>query len=211
MTDSNILIRHKLVDRLLHWVMALCVMILMATAFLPIYEIDFSWVTPHWITGVVLTMAILLHILRSLFWFRLKRMWFGLRDFKDTFRTLAWFFRIKQSVLKPGKYSPAQKMIHHAFSLVVLTAVVTGLLMMFKVDTPFWERDPYIFSSDTWGFIYVLHGFSSLFLITMIMVHIYFALRPEKRLYLRAMVFGWISHEEFINNHDPERWSDTNK
>lgn len=38
------------------------------------------------------------------------------------------------------------------------------------------------------------------------MTHIYFALRPEKALYLRAMISGWITREEFSRRHDPERW-----
>ena len=69
----------------------------------------------------------------------------------------------------------------HAFSVVVLTAVITGVLMMLKIDNPFVERDPYFFSSSVWGIIYVLHDAASLFLVTMIMLHVYFGIRPEKK------------------------------
>lgn len=121
--------------------------------------------------------------------------------------TLGWFFRLrKKTPDKPGKYSPAQKLIHHSFSVVVLTSVVTGLLMMVKIDTPFWERDPYWLSSKTWGIIYVLHDAASMILVTMIMLHVYFAFRPEKRMYLRSMVLGWITREEYNNHHDSDRW-----
>ena len=58
----------------------------------------------------------------------------------------------------------------------------------------------------TWGIVYVLHGLGALLLITMVMTHIYFALRPEKLLFTRAMLRGWITRREFEEQHDPERW-----
>lgn len=133
-------------------------------------------------------------------------MWLGTTDIGEVFATLAWFFKFRKSVPKPGKYSPAQKIIHHIFALMILTAVVTGLLMMVKIDTPLWKRNPYMLSSDTWGIIYVLHGSVAVILITVIMLHVYFALRPEKRFYLRSMILGWISRDMFEKNHDPDRW-----
>jgi cytochrome b subunit of formate dehydrogenase len=193
-------------DRVLHWIMACCVLTLMGTALLPILGIKFSWVTAHWITGLVLTAAVFMHLLRSLHWSRLKQMLLGPRDLRDALATLAWFIRFRHSAPRPGKYSPAQKFIHLAFAGLILAAIVTGLLMMVKIDTPLWQRDPYLFSAATWGVIYLIHGAAAVILITVIMLHVYFALRPEKRCYLRAMIQGWISREMFEKNHDPDRW-----
>ena len=78
--------------------------------------------------------------------------------------------------------------------------------MLVKVDTPWWERDPYWISDGAWGIVYAVHGFSALLLITLVMTHVYFALRPEKALYLRSMIRGWITREEYLREHDPERW-----
>ena len=64
-----------------------------------------------------------------------------------------------------GKYSLAQKAIHHAFTIVVLTAIGTGLMMLVKIDTPWCERDPYWLGEYVWGVIYVLHDLAALFLI----------------------------------------------
>ena len=206
MTNPDVLIRHRLLDRVLHWIMAACVLILMGTALLPISGIKFPWVTTHWITGLALTAAVVLHLLRSLPWSRLKRMWLGPADIRDALATLAWFFRLRHSVPLPGKYSPAQKFIHLVFAVLILSAIVTGLLMMVKIDTPLWKRNPYLFHADTWGVIYVVHGAAAVILITVIMLHVYFALRPEKRFYLRSMIQGWISRDMFEKNHDPDRW-----
>ena len=187
--------------------MAISVLVLLATAYLPIFGLKFPWVVPHWITGLVLTVLLLVHIGWSLAWQRLRQMLFWIRDLKDAVKTLAWFFRLsRKQPNMPGKYSPAQKLIHHTFALVILTSVVSGLLIMVKIDTPFWDRNPYWLTNKTWGYIYVAHDLASMILVTMIMLHVYFALRPEKRLYLRSMFLGWISRDEYSSHHDPDRW-----
>lgn len=205
--QTDRVIRHVKLARLLHWLMAISVITLLGTAYLPIFGIKFPWVTTHWITGLVLATALLVHIGWSLQWQRLRHMLFWIRDIRDAVMTLAWFFRLKKTgPEKPGKYSPAQKIIHHSFALVVLTSIVSGLLMMVKIDTPLWERNPYWLSNKTWGVIYVVHDLASMILVSMIMLHIYFAIRPEKRLYLRSMFLGWITREEYSSHHDPDQW-----
>jgi cytochrome b subunit of formate dehydrogenase len=96
--------------------------------------------------------------------------------------------------------------MHHGVSVFVLVTIITGLLMMVKIDTPFWERDPYWLSDQSWGIVYVSHGLAALFLMSIVMIHIYFSLRPEKLMYLRSMIFGWLSRAEFMDQHDPQRW-----
>ena len=54
--------------------------------------------------------------------------------------------------------------------------------------------------------MYVLHGLAALLLVTMVMMHVYFALRPEKLKFTRAMIRGWITRQEFDEHHDPKRW-----
>ena len=78
--------------------------------------------------------------------------------------------------------------------------------MMVKVDTPLWTRDPYWLSDSTWGVVYVLHGVAAMTSITLIMVHVYFALRPEKLWQTRSMILGWITGSEYAEQHDPARW-----
>lgn len=193
--SSERVMRHAAVDRAFHWLTSLAVLTLLGTGLLPVLGVKFSWVTIHWITGVLLTLLVLFHLVRATFWQKLRCMWIGMRDLRDTLQKAP-----------PGKYSLAQKLMHHAMSVMVLTAVATGLCMLAKVDTPWWKRDPYFFAADTWGIIYVLHGFAAVSAITLIMIHVYFALLPEKRLYLRAMWRGWITPAELAANHDPQRW-----
>jgi cytochrome b subunit of formate dehydrogenase len=90
-------------------------------------------------------------------------------------------------------------------------ASVTGAIMLAKVDTPLWQRNPYLLDASTWGIVYVLHGASALLILTLSMAHIYFSLLPGKRAYLRAMINGQMTREEAAEFHDPERWSGQRK
>jgi len=200
--------RHRAAERLYHWLMAASMLVLLATGFLPILGIKFAWVDPHWIAGVVLTVLVLFHVVRAVTALTLATMWIGWTEFKSALR--ATFAELAGGSRQPkriGKYSVGQKFFHHGVALVVLTAIVTGLAMMVGIDGPFWERDPLFIPADTRGLVFVLHGFAGLFSITMIMVHIYFACRPEKMYMTRSMFRGWISRDEYKKNHDPELWS----
>lgn len=201
------IVRHALVDRAFHWITAASVLILLATAFLPIVGIEFGWVTIHWITGLALLVAVVFHTVRALIWQDLRSMWIGAADLRDAAAIVRTTLRTSRDPLpKPGKYSFAQKLIHHLFALVVLTTLVTGCLMLTRIDTPWWRRNPYWLADQIWGIVYVLHGLAALLLITMVMTHIYFALRPEKLVFTKAMIRGWVTRGEFADHHDPQRW-----
>ena len=88
---------------------------------------------------------------------------------------------------------------------------ITGVIMLAKVDTPLWKRDPYLLEQSTWGIVYVLHGASALLILTLSLLHVYFSLLPEKRAYLRAMINGRMTREEAAEFHDPQRWSGQRK
>ena len=194
---SNIT-RHRGIDRLFHWLSAAALLILLFTGIAPGLGVDFAWVTIHWVAGVVLTVLVLLHIARAMLWQDWRSMLIGPKDFRIAMTREG----------KPGKYSLAQKSMHTTVTVLSLVAIVTGLVMMVKVDTPFWERDPYWLDASTWGYIYVLHGLSAMLFVTVIIVHVYFALRPEKLFYTRSMIRGWITRDELRANHDPKKWPD---
>jgi cytochrome b subunit of formate dehydrogenase len=188
--------RHESVDRIFHWVMAVSVLVLLVTGVFPIIGLEFSWLTIHWIAGLVLTASVVFHIVRSLFWQDIKTMSISVRDLKEPF----------DASLKPGKYSVAQKGMHAAVTVLVLLVIGSGLVMFAMIDTPWWDRSNSI-AESTLGWVFLLHGLSTLALIVLISLHIYFGLRPEKLFYTRSMIKGWISREELEANHDPERWA----
>ncbi|TDJ38099.1 MAG: cytochrome b/b6 domain-containing protein [Gammaproteobacteria bacterium] len=202
-------LRHRLAERLFHWLMAVCMLVLLLTGFLPVLGVNFAWVDPHWIAGVILTVLVLFHVVRALFFLSLSNIWIRWREFTGSVSAVtAEALGKSNRNRKIGKYSVGQKGFHHAVALVVLLAIVTGLVMMVGIDGPFWERNPFIISESSRGLVFVLHGFAGLISITMVMVHVYFAMRPEKMYMTRSMIRGWISREEFEQNHDPELWQE---
>ncbi len=206
MTDVDI-VRHSLFDRLFHWLSAFLVLILLFTSFLPVIGLNFSWVTIHWVAGFVLTGIVLLHTIRACFWQDLRVMFFGPMDLTEIKSTLGWLLNLSRArPIKPGKYSPAQKLMHHFVSLFLLVALICGLLIMVKIDTPLWDRDLYWLSDQNWGIVYVLHGLAALLIMSVVMIHIYFAVRPEKMMYTRSMITGRLTKTEYLDQHDPERW-----
>lgn len=178
--------------------MAISILILLATGLFPVFEIKIGWVEPHWISGVIFTIVMFVHLIKSLHKEKIKSMWISVQDLRDYIST---------DHIQGGKYSLEQKLMHHGMTFFSLISLSTGWLMMQKIDTPLLTRDPFIYTAETWGLIYVLHGVSMLFFISFIMLHIYFSLRPEKMLFFRAMIKGWITKEEYVENYDPLRWN----
>jgi hypothetical protein len=58
----------------------------------------------------------------------------------------------------------------------------------------------------TWGMMYVLHGLAGVGFITLTIVHVYFAIRPEKLPITASMIVGSMSREFYLKEHDPKRW-----
>lgn len=184
--ETQIGARHKWPDRAFHWVMAATVIVLTASAFLPILGIRFDWVPIHWISGLVLVVAILFHLVRVVAVHGLREMTPGLEDIREAAGDI-----VGGAVgLKPAKYDVYQKSYHWASAIAVLAVTVTGVIMLVKIDTPFWRRDPSIMSDQDWGVVYAIHGLSSLAIIFLVILHVYFSILPEHRATLRSMIAG---------------------
>jgi len=200
--------RHRLVDRAYHWLTAACVLTLLATAFLPIIGYKFEWLGLHWTTGVGLSALVLMHIVRAVIWQDFWAMMIDGTDLRNGWRHFRRAFGGHGAAPgKPGKYNGLQKLYHAGIAVLVLSIVATGLLMLLKIDTPLWRRNPYVLADYQWGWIYVAHGFAAMALITMVMIHIYFAVRPDEWRLTRSMFRGWITRSEFEEHHDKTRWA----
>lgn len=200
--------RHSLAARLFHWLMAMAMLTLLFTAFLPKVGVRFPWVTYHWIAGLVLTASILFHIVHASFWLDFWSIWPDKADREDSMRRLRR--ALGQSAPPPrrfAKYPLENKMYHGVIMLAGLAVMLTGVFMMFRVRTPIFTRNPYLFGDMTWGLMYVLHGLAGVGLIALIMIHIYFAVRPEKLVITKSMIFGTLDREHYLEHHDPRRWT----
>ncbi len=119
--------RHSLVARAFHWVMAISMLVLLFTAFLPKVGVRFDWVTYHWIAGTVLTVSILFHIVHASFYLDFWSIWPDKIDMRDAMR------RVMRFMGKPepppdrfAKYPLENKLYHGVIMLSGLAAIVTG-------------------------------------------------------------------------------------
>jgi len=200
--------RHTLAARLFHWVMAASMFALLITAFLPKVGIQFNWVLYHWIAGLVLTVSILFHIIHATFFLDFWSIWPDKTDLIDAKnRTLRFFGKDAPLPSKFAKYPLENKLYHGVVMLAGLAVILTGLLMMKRVETGIFVRNPYLFSDMTWGMMYVLHGLAGVGFIALTIMHVYMGVRPEKFPITKSMIFGWMSRDFYLEEHDTGRWA----
>jgi len=198
--------RHSLMARAFHWVMAAAMFTLLFTAFLPVVGVKFAWVTWHWIAGVVLTGSIVFHIIHASVWLDFWSIWVGPKDIPELKAELMRELGKEVPGPKSGKYPLGNRLYHTVIVVTALGAVLTGVLMMSRVRTPFFTRNPYLLGDATWGVTYVAHGLAGVALVGLVMAHVYFAVRPEKWWITKAMIVGWITRRQFLEHHEPDRW-----
>jgi cytochrome b subunit of formate dehydrogenase len=199
--------RHSFGARAFHLVMACSMLVLLFTAFLPKIGIRFAWVQIHWIAGIVLIVSVLYHVIHASFVLDFWSIWPDKQDFEDASN------RLKRALGQPftpphkfGKYPLENKMFHLAVLCAGLSVICTGIFMLFRVRTPFFTRNPYILGDETWGLVYVLHGLAGVGFIALVIMHIYFAIRPEKLFLTKSMIFGWITRKKYLEHYDPDLW-----
>jgi cytochrome b subunit of formate dehydrogenase len=198
--------RHNLSARLFHWVMAAAMFVLLFTAFLPVAGVKFPWVEWHWIAGLVLTGSILFHIVHATFFLDFWSIWVGPKDIPEFRAELMREFGHDVPGPKPGKYPLGNRLYHLAQVVAGLVVIVTGILMMSRVRTPLFTRNPYLLSDATWGLTYVGHGLAGVGMVGLVIAHVYFAVRPEKWWITKSMIFGYITRRQYLEHHEPNRW-----
>jgi len=198
--------RHNLTARLFHWVMAAAMFTLLFTAFLPVAGYKFPWVTWHWIAGLVLTASILFHIVHATFFLDFWSIWVGPKDIPEFKAEIMRELGHDVPGPKSGKYPLGNRLYHLAQVVTSLSVIATGIFMLKRVRTPFFTRNPYLFSDSTWGVTYVTHGLAGVALVGLVIAHVYFAVRPDKWWITKAMIFGWVTRRQYLEHHEPDRW-----
>jgi formate dehydrogenase subunit gamma len=198
--------RHGFVARAFHWVMAFSMLTLLLTAFLPIIGVRFAWVQWHWMAGLLLTASVLFHIFHATFVLDFWSIWVGPKDIPEFKAEILRELGHDVPGPKSGKYPLGNRLYHLAIVVAGLSAVATGVVMMSRVRTPFFTRNPYLFSDGTWGATYVLHGVAGVGLVGLVIAHVYFAVRPDKWWITKSMILGWITRRQYLEHHEPDRW-----
>ncbi len=164
-----------------------------------------GWSGTGW-AGLVLTGSILFHIIHATFVLDFWSIWVGPSDIPELKAELLREIGKEPGGPQPGKYPLGNRLYHLVVMVAGLVVIASGIVMMYRVRTPIFARNPYLFSDQTWGFTYVLHGLAGVGFVGLIIAHIYFALRPEKLWITRSMIMGWVTRREYLEHHDPDRW-----
>lgn len=209
------IVRHTGAARMFHWVMAASMLALLVTGFFPIVGLDFSWLTIHWVSGLILILCIIYHIVHASFFLDFWSIWILPQDLKEAVRRTQRQLGATLDIDKHGKYPLDHKLYHLAVSIFGLVVSVTGLLMMFRIENPIIPMNELLFANaamgndQAWGILYAVHGFSSVMFVMLTITHIYFAIRPEKLWITKSMIFGTVTRDEYLAHHSPKRWDVT--
>ena len=200
------ILRHSLAARLFHWSMSVTMFVLLVTAFFPIIGITFDWVPWHYWSGMIFTVIIAWHIVHTTVWLDFWSIWAGPKDVPEFKALMLRETGRIAAAPQPAKYPLGNQLYHWILTIVGVLVIVTGMLMMFRIDTPFFAHNQYLISELAWGWVYVLHGLVGVSLVGLVVAHIYFALRPDHWWLTNAMIFGWITRRQYLEHHEPNRW-----
>lgn len=203
--------RHGGSARISHWLLAVVTFVLLITAFVPILGLQFPWVTIHWIAGLAFGVYVVYHTVDTVKRGTLGTMWLTVKETTDAVARLGDFLKKAGGPERKGKWNFENKAFHHITALAGIAVLLTGLLMMLRIDTTFWAANPYILglSDGLWGLVYFLHGLAAVSFVGLLIAHIYFAIRPEKLWFTRSMIKGWITREEYLEHFDSAEWDVT--
>ena len=203
--------RHGGSARISHWLLAVVTFVLLITAFVPILGLQFPWVTIHWIAGLAFGVYVVYHTIDTVKRGTLGTMWLTVKEMTDAVGRLGDFLKKAGGPERKGKWNFENKAFHHITALAGIAVLLTGLLMMLRIDTTFWAANPYILglSDGLWGLVYFLHGLAAVGFVGLLIAHIYFAVRPEKLWFTRSMIKGWITREEYLEHFDSAEWDVT--
>jgi cytochrome b subunit of formate dehydrogenase len=199
--------RHSLAARLFHWIMAASVLTLLITAFLPKTGVLFDWVSIHVLAGMIFIATIIFHIIHVICCLDIKAIWPTAYDLKEINDTL---INPPKDHPKPvaGKYPIGNKLFHLAVMTAGLAMAATGFLMLWRVHNFIFSRNPYVFFNDQgWGVVYAIHGLAGICLVALVIIHIYFAVHPNKRPITVSMITGFMNRDFYLTHHDPNRWN----
>ena len=116
--------RHTLAARLFHWVMAAAMLALMITGFFPLIGLSFgSWLTIHWVSGVLLTVSVLYHIVHATFFLDFWSIWVGPKDIPEFKAEIMREAGHNVPGPHPAKYPIGNRLYHLVLTFVGLSLI----------------------------------------------------------------------------------------
>lgn len=218
--------RFTVAQRASHWIMAISIFGLMLSGFI-IMNNDvtvgalpgLSWLLIHEITAIVLIGYVFFHLGHVAYKGTWGEMWIGRRDVEDQYVRVKNFFGRTDEYPRQFKYPGAQKVLHWSVTGATFGLIITGLVLLRRVNfEPLWSMTrEFSFlgiefglgTADQLGLVawsFVLHDFFAVAMVALVMGHVYFALRPQEWEITKSMITGNVSVRGYAEKYSPESW-----
>lgn len=197
MKPQRLIQRYNAAERINHWIVAAC-FILLALSGLAFFYPSFFWLTQVFGTP---QMARIVHPFVGVIMF----LGFARQFFRYVTRNVPdmddvkWALSVKKVIRgdhmpNVGKYNGGQKVMFWAMTVCLIVLVITGVMMW----QPYFANN---FSVPARRIAILLHAWSALILIASIIVHVYAAIWVKGT--IRAMTEGVVT-ETWAKNHHPK-------
>ncbi|MEL4281915.1 MULTISPECIES: formate dehydrogenase subunit gamma [Shewanella] len=198
MSHKEMIVRHKLVDRLCHWTIVFVGLVTFLTGF------SFFYPSFQWLSGIVgtpqlakvmhpffgIAMCLLLAVMLIRYYQHNKWNKYDLPWMK----AVVWVLLQKEENIPPvGHYNPGQKMLFRAFVVFVLAFLISGIMM--------WQ--PYfalMFSAEAVNWATLVHSSCGILMLLSLVVHVWMACWIEGS--ITGMLYGKVS-KAWARKHHP--------
>ncbi|WP_345879183.1 formate dehydrogenase subunit gamma [Shewanella algae] len=205
MSNQPMIVRHKLIDRICHWVIVFVGLVTFLTGF------AFFFPSFQWLSGIVgtpqlakvmhpffgIAMCVLLAVMLLRYynhnkWNRYDLPWM---------KAIVWVLLQKEENIPPvGHYNPGQKMLFRSFVVFVLAFIVTGFMMWQPYFAP-------MFSAEAVNWATLIHSACGILMLIALVVHVWMACWIEGS--ITGMLYGKVSkawarkhHPAMLNGHE---------
>jgi Ni/Fe-hydrogenase 1 B-type cytochrome subunit len=174
-------LRHDASERIVHWLMALSITLLIISGLSIRFPGFLGWGTMntarfiHFIFMYVLIFSWIFHVYHTLR-VECKEEIIGVNDIKGFPRILKYYLFLSDDHPLYTKYNPVQKLAYNILWILILIQVVTGLAL-------YWPEKFMGFTHALGGIMAfrILHDFLTYIFISFIIVHVYMALLEDVR------------------------------
>ncbi|ASK69220.1 formate dehydrogenase subunit gamma [Shewanella bicestrii] len=198
MNHKEMIVRHKLVDRLCHWTIVFVGLVTFLTGF------SFFYPSFQWLSGIVgtpqlakvmhpffgIAMCLLLAVMLSRYYQHNKWNKYDLPWMK----AVVWVLLQKEENIPPvGHYNPGQKMLFRAFVVFVLAFLISGIMMWQPYFAP-------MFSAEAVNWATLVHSACGVLMLLSLVVHVWMACWIEGS--ITGMLYGKVS-KAWARKHHP--------
>ena len=196
--NKELIVRHKLIDRLCHWTIVFVGLVTFLTGF------SFFFPSFQWLSGIVgtpqlakimhpffgIVMVVLLAVMLMRYYGHNKWNKYDLPWMK----AVVWVLLQKEDNIPPvGHYNPGQKMLFRAFVIFVIAFVVTGIMMWQPYFAP-------MFAPETVNWATLIHSACGILMLIALVVHVWMACWIEGS--ITGMLYGKVS-KAWARKHHP--------